>query len=56
MRAQGAMYKGVAQSVILYTSESWLVTGEMLKVLEGFHHQEALRVTGMTANCGAGRG
>ena len=32
---RGAMYKAVALSVILYVSESCVVTGEMLKVLEG---------------------
>ena len=26
-----------------------MVTGEMLKVLEGFHHQAAWRISGMTA-------
>ena len=34
VRSQGAMYKAVAQSVLLYASESWVVTAEMLKVLE----------------------
>ena len=38
LRARGAMYKAVAQLVLLYNSESWVVTGEMLKVLKGFHH------------------
>ena len=27
----------------------------MLKVLEGFHHQGAQRITGMTEKCRAGR-
>ena len=27
VRDRGIMYKGVKQSVILYTSESWVVTG-----------------------------
>ena len=30
------MYKAMAQSVILYGSEIWVVMGEMLKILEGF--------------------
>ena len=54
MRAQGAMYKAVVQSVILYISNIWVVTGVMLKVLEGFQHQATLRITGMTENRGAG--
>ena len=49
MRARGMMYKSVSQSVLLYVSESWVVTGAMLKVLEGFHHREVRRITGMTA-------
>ena len=45
MRACGMMYKAVYQSVLLYGSDSWVVTGEMLKFLEGFHHQVARRIT-----------
>ena len=37
----GYMYKAVVQSVILYVREIWVVTGDMLKVLEGFHHWTA---------------
>ena len=48
------MYKAVAQSVLLYGSEIWVVTGDMLKVLAGFHHQAAQRITGMTEKRGAG--
>ena len=54
VRARGAMYKAVAQPVLLYGSESWVVTGEMLKVLTAFHHRVAQRITGMTAKRGAG--
>ena len=36
---RGMMYNAVAQSVILYGSEIWVVKGEMLKILEGFHHR-----------------
>ena len=55
VRDRGMIYKAVAQSVLMYGSLSWVVTGEMLKVLEGFHHQVARRITGMTATYGAGR-
>ena len=33
VRAQGMMYKAVAHLVLLYRSESWVVTGIILKVL-----------------------
>ena len=36
VRSRGAMYKAVAQSVLLYGSKRWVLTGEMFKVLEGF--------------------
>ena len=55
MRYRGEMYKTVAHSVLLYGSESWVVTGEMLKVLTGFHHQAERRITGIKAKRGAGR-
>ena len=44
------MYKLLSQTVMLYGSESWVVTWVMLKVLEGFHHRSAIRITGMTGN------
>ena len=49
----GVMYKAVAQSVLLYGSEIWVVTGGILKVLDGFHHREARRITGVTEKRGA---
>ena len=33
---RGVLYKAVIQLVLLYGSESWVVMGEMLNVLEGF--------------------
>ena len=36
VRSQGENYKAVAQSVLLYGSKRWVLTGEMFKVLEGF--------------------
>ena len=48
MRAQGAMYKAVAQSVPLYGRESWVATRDILKVLTAFHHRAAQQITGMT--------
>ena len=55
VRSQVTMYKALAQSVLLYGSESWVVTGEMLKVLTLFHHWVSLLITSMTEKCGAGR-
>ena len=43
------IYKAVAQLVLLYGSEIWV-----LKILEGFHHREDRQITGMTATHGAG--
>ena len=37
-------YKAVIQSVLLYGSETWNVTGTMLKRLEGFHTLAAHRM------------
>ena len=47
------MYKAADQLVLMYGSESWVVTGEMLKVLEGFHHWEERQIIGTTATRGA---
>ena len=54
VREQGVMYKAVAQSVLLYGSEIWVVMGEMIKVLEGFYHRAARRITGVMATRGEG--
>ena len=48
VRNQGAKYKAMIQSVLLYVSEILVVTGEMLKLLTGFHHQAERRIMGMT--------
>ena len=37
------------QSVLLYGKYSCVVTGTMLKVLEGFHHQAARQIVGIIA-------
>ena len=37
--------------MLLYGSESWVVTDAMMKVLEGFHHRIDRRITGKTARC-----
>ena len=48
VRAHGMMYNTVAQSVLMYVSESWVVIGGMLKFLEGYHQQVARQIMGMT--------
>ena len=55
VRAWEAMYNAVVQSVLLYGIKSWVVTGDMLKVLEGFHHQSAQRIKGMMEKRGTGK-
>ena len=55
VRACVAMYKAVAQSVLLYDSKSWMVTVGILKVLAEFHHRAARWITGMTAQREADR-
>ena len=54
MRARGIMYKAVDHSVFIYGSEIWVMMGDMIKVLEGFHHWGDRRTTGMTETHGAG--
>ena len=49
MRAHEMLNKSVVHTVLLYGSESWVVMGEMLKLLEGFYHRAAWRIAGMTA-------
>ena len=48
MRAHGMLYKAVAQTKLFCGSDSWVLTGEMLKVLEGLHHRAAGRIVGIT--------
>ena len=54
VQAWGAMYKVVEQLVLLYGSDIWVVTGEMIKVLTVSHHCVAQWITGMTSKSGPG--
>ena len=47
VQARVMMYTGVVHMVLLYGSKSWLVTEEILKVLEGFHYGVARMTAGM---------
>ena len=49
VRSREMMYKAVVQTVLIYGSDSWVVTDVILKVVDGFHHQVAWRITGMSA-------
>jgi hypothetical protein len=40
----GYFYKAIVQSVLLYWSETWTVTPQMLATLDGFHHQIARKI------------
>jgi hypothetical protein len=42
-----AFYKAVVQSVLLYGSETWVITPTILQVLQSFHHWIASQITGM---------
>ena len=48
------MYTAVVHVVLLYVSEIWVVTGVMMKVLEGFHNSISRRIVGMMAWRGDG--
>ena len=54
-QTRGMLYKVVAHTVIRFGSESWVVMGVMLKVLEGFHHRVSRRISGMTVQREEGR-
>lgn len=48
-RVSGYFYKAVVQSVLLYGSETWVLTAPVLKQLEAFHHGVARQITGHRA-------
>ena len=54
VRARGGMYKAVAQSVLLYGSNSWVVNKEMIKLLTAFHHRLAQRIMRKTGKLWSG--
>ena len=47
----GFVLQGNHAVVILYGENGWVVTGSMLKVLEVFHHQAAIRILEMMVQC-----
>jgi len=45
-KAAAMFYKAVVQSVLLFGSETWVLSPSMLKALEGFHHRVARQLSG----------
>jgi hypothetical protein len=45
-RVSAMFYKATIQTVLLYGSETWVVTDEILQMLTSFHHSVARRLTG----------
>ena len=54
-RVAGMFYQAVVASVLLYGSESWVVSPAALRELEGFHVEAARRLTGMRPRKVAGK-
>ena len=47
--AQGMVCKAVVQSVFLYGGDSSVVMGEILKVIQVFHHHVVRKIVGIMA-------
>jgi hypothetical protein len=45
-RISALFYKATVQTVLLYGSETWVITDEILQLLTSFHHSIARRLTG----------
>jgi hypothetical protein len=45
-RISSLFYKATIQTVLLYGSETWVITNEILQLLTSFHHGTARRLTG----------
>ena len=43
----GRLYVSVVHTVIMFGSETWVLTLPLEKALAGFHHREAQRMAGM---------
>ena len=46
-KVSGMFYKATVQAVLLFGSETWVMTPALLRGLEGFHVRAARRMTGM---------
>ena len=47
-RAREMLYNAVVQTVLLYGSESWVITEAIMKVLEAFHQRIVRRIMDKT--------
>ena len=45
-RTSGVFYVTVVQPVLIFGSESWVVTPRILRALESLHHQVARQISG----------
>lgn len=45
-KVSAMFYKAIVMSVLLYGSETWVITSSMMKTLEGFHNRVARQLTG----------
>ena len=45
-KVSGNFYKAVAQAVLLFGAETWLITPRMEQALDSFQHRVARRLTG----------
>ena len=50
-RTVGMFYVAVVQAVIIFESETWVLTPRLEKALEGFHHRVVRRMRGMVPKC-----
>ena len=56
VRARAMIYKEVVQTLFLYGSDIWMVTGEMVTVIGGLYHQVTKKIAVNTARrAGDGR-
>jgi hypothetical protein len=46
-RQIGLFYKTIVQAVLLHGSESWVITPQLLSILNGWHHRMARRIFGL---------
>ena len=45
----GMFYKAIVQTLLLFSSETWVVTPQLLHQLESFHHPAAQQIAGKQA-------
>ena len=48
-KVSGNFYKAVAQAVLLFGEETWVLTPRMERALDSFQHRVARRITGKQA-------